>query len=91
MCRTLRTGWNYYLASHREACLKAVKDEKPYLLIVAFPCSVWSPLMRLVKLDHVRRLRARDKILVTFAAELARIQAESGRHFLIENPDGSAA
>ena len=42
---TLRTGWNFYLAADREACLNKVRETRPFLLILAFPCSVWSAIM----------------------------------------------
>ena len=89
--KTLRTGWNFYLESHRKACLEQVKKDKPFLLALAFPCSVWPSPMRLVPAVHVQRLRLRDRVLVEFAAELAKLKVEAGRHLLIENPDQSAA
>ena len=60
-------------------------------MALAFPCSVWSSIMQLVPTANVQRLRRRDRVLVEFAAELAKLQVEARRHFLIENPDQSAA
>ena len=59
--------------------------------MIAFPCSVWSQLMSLSLRTPLQRLRDQDRFLVDFAVDLALEQLRGGRHFVIENPLGSAA
>lgn len=88
---TLGSGWDFKDSRHREAAIKLIKKIKPFSLIIAFPCGVWSPLQNLSPgLDlEARRVEAKD--LVIFALTLAKLQMAGKRHFLIENPLPSAA
>ena len=89
---TLNTGWDFRLRSHRLRALDIVRWDEPYFLVIAFPCGPWSPLQNLsTPRDRLQQLRAAARPLVNFAARLAREQLEGGRHFVIENPFGSAA
>ena len=60
--------------------------EKPYLLALAFPCGPWSALMRLNPSKDLALRRAEGRVLIKFAIELAELQLQHGRHFLLENP-----
>ena len=89
---TLNTGWDFRLRSHRLRALDIVRRDEPYFLLIAFPCGPWSPFQNLsTPRDRLQQLRAAARPLVNFAARLAREQLERGRHFVIENPFGSAA
>ena len=44
---SLETGWSFLKAADRRAAKEVVTREKPYLLALAFPCGLWSALMRL--------------------------------------------
>ena len=68
-----------------------MRRDQPYFLVIAFPCSVWSQLMSLNPRTPLQRLRDQDRVLLDFAVDLALEQMRGGRHFVIENPLGSAA
>jgi transposase InsO family protein len=88
---TLGTGWNFLEASDRARAIKWIKFNKPYLVVLAFPCNPWSVLLNLNANVDVQRLRDEALVLVEFAIEVALLQLNAGRHFLLENPLTSAA
>ena len=88
---TLSTGWNFLDKQHREKARDEVKRTKPYAVILAFPCNVWSQLLHLNSRVDIEGLRQKARVLVEFAIEIALIQLQQGRHFLMENPWQSAA
>ena len=83
---SLETGWNFLKAADRKAAKEVVMKEKPYLLALAFPCGPWSALMRLNPSKDLALRRAEGRVLIKFAIELAELQPQHGRHFLLENP-----
>ncbi|CAK9029844.1 unnamed protein product, partial [Durusdinium trenchii] len=90
---SLDNGWNFLLRRHREAAIEKVKTEKPFCVVLAFPCGPFSPLQFLNKKGHrswPARLHA-GRILMKFALEIARIQMSEGRHCILENPKPSLA
>ena len=89
--KTLKLGYDFYRKSDRDRALREIDTEKPFMAVIAFPCSPWSNLMNLNPGPHVERLRRRDRLLVNFAVEVARRQLAAGRHFVVENPNSSAA
>ena len=88
---SLETGWNFLLPEHRERAKEVVREEKPFFLMIAFPCNPWSALLRLNSAVDLERIRADGLVLVKFSLELAEIQIEGGRHYALENPLTSEA
>ena len=90
---SLETGWNFLLQEHRDLARKRVVKEKPFLLVLAFPCGPFSPLQHLnARGRRTWPQRLEDgRTLMRFALELATLQLEGGRHCLLENPKPSAA
>jgi hypothetical protein len=88
---SLETGWNFLNVLDRKAALRQIDKEKPFLVVLAFPCGPWSALMRLNPSKNLEQLRAEGRVLIQFALDLARLQAKNGRHFLLENPGTSEA
>jgi transposase InsO family protein len=88
---TLHTGWDFRNKSSRVQALKWIRENKPYAVILAFPCGPWSTLMHLNDKTNIQKLRGEAKELVLFAIEVAKLQLSQNCHFLIENPQGSAA
>ncbi len=88
---TLHSGWDFRIDEHRRMAKKAVLRTKPYVLILAFPCGPWSPLLNLNPPKDLEALRAEALVLVEFAIELAMVQLAHGRHYVLENPLPSAA
>ena len=88
---SLETGFDFLREDHRIRAKEMVKKEKPFFLVIAFPCNPWSALLRLNKAVDLNRLRGDGLILVRFAIELAELQLAGGRHYLLENPRTSEA
>ena len=83
---SLETGWDFRRLADRKAGRLVVEKEKPYLLVLAFPCGPWSALMRLNPAHDLDARRAEGIKLIKYAIELAELQLAQGRHFLLENP-----
>lgn len=88
--------YDFYKNEDQQRCHGQVKKKKPYCLVVAFPCTVWSPLQRIgrnqqAKVDRLRKRRTAERRLVRFSVEMARSQLAKGKHFVIENPAPSLA
>ena len=79
---SLENGWNFLREDHREKALKIVREEKPFCLVLAFPCGPFSPLQRLnAKSRDTLEARQEDGlVLMRFAIQLAREQINNGRH-----------
>ncbi|CAK9110253.1 unnamed protein product [Durusdinium trenchii] len=88
---TLSSGWDFRLEHHRKKGILKVKETKPYLVILAFPCGPWSQLQALNPAHDLQRMREEALILVQFAIEVAQLQLRGKRHYLMENPRGSLA
>ena len=94
---TLKTGYDLLRPQHRKLAVAYLHENRPFCLMIAFPCSVWSALSHLTAgRDPNRRAqliarRKREKILVEFAAERAMDQILHGCHFIMENPATSCA
>eukprot|EP00435_Cladocopium_sp_Y103_P052715 s994_g16.t1 len=86
---SLETGWDFMKALDRRAAYAKVKKEKPYFLVLAYPCGPWSPLQRLNPAADLPEKREAHRDLIRFALSLARLQLRNGRHFILENPLGS--
>ena len=90
---SLENGWNFLDPSHREKARLLVRKEKPFCLVLAFPCGPFSPLQHLNPLGQATldERQANGRILMNFAIELAEEQLAAGRHCLLENPLPSLA
>ncbi|CAK9110913.1 unnamed protein product [Durusdinium trenchii] len=88
---TLSSGWDFRLEHHRKKGILKVKETKPYLVILAFPCGPWSQLQALNPAHDLQRMREEALILAQFAIEVAQLQLRGKRHYLMENPRGSLA
>ena len=86
---SLESGWDFMKALDRRAAYAKVKREKPYFLVLAYPCGPWSPLQRLNPAADLPEKREAHRELIRFALSLARLQLRNGRHFILENPVGS--
>ena len=68
----------------------AIKKYKPWAIIMGLDCRLWSifneNLNYSERKELLSELRDDEKQLVRFACELALLQHQAGRFFLIENP-----
>ena len=78
---TLASGWDFSHKSHRQAALQKLRKEKPYAVILAFPCGAWSPLHFLNPPLDLSERRAVGEELIQFALEVADLQTKGGRHY----------
>ena len=90
---SLDNGWNFLLAEHRSRAMKVLEEEKPYCVVLAFPCGPFSPLQYLNTrgLTSLDQRQADGLVLMEFAIEVAKLQMKGGRHFIMENPLPSLA
>lgn len=73
-----------------------IKEQKPRLLIVSYPCTYWSSLAatNYVTPQQKRRLsklRKADEVFLELCEELFNIMVEQGGDILLENPLASAS
>ena len=90
---SLENGWNFLREDHREKALQIVREEKPFCLVLAFPCGPFSPLQRLNSKgqETLDARQADGLVLMRFAIQLAQEQINNGRHCILENPRPSQA
>ena len=90
---SLESGWNFLNREHRRKAYHKVMEEKPFCLVLAFPCGGFSPLQRLNGKFPERRALRREvaRELMSFALQLAELQIREGRHCVLENPKPSEA
>ena len=82
---SLETGYDLRTPSGRAKMWKLVEKEQPDLLVLAFPCTAWSPLQQFHKDQAaVAQKRQADRVFVRLAAELAEFQEQQGKLFVIE-------
>ena len=86
---SLETGFDLKQPRAQREVLHRVQAEKPFLIVMAFPCELWSSLQYLRKDQET--LREDERQLLKFVKVVCRMQRLAGRHFLLENPAGSAA
>lgn len=90
---SLESGWDFLKKSHCDKAVQRIKTEKPYCLVLAFPCGGFSPLQRLNWRYPERRAlrRALARKLMKFAIRLVKVQLQAGRHVIMESPKPSEA
>lgn len=83
---TLSTGWNFLKATDRQKALELLRRLKPYVVMLAFPCGPWSPLMFLNPAEDLAEKREQGLVLIKFAIQAAELQLRDHRHYVTENP-----
>ena len=73
--------------------MRSLEDEAPELIVLAFPCRLWSALQNLRRGDPsiLAGLREKEMVLLEFVDKVCRKQMKTGRMFLLENPLTSMA
>jgi hypothetical protein len=85
-------GYDLVSPGGHQLVQRVLQEHRPYLVVVAFPCRIWSSLMNLSKNDAYLKLRRGiGKRTLKLVCWLARQQHQMGRYYLIENPANSAA
>ena len=94
---TLSTGYDLTTEECQERAKDALFMVRPFLTVMAFPCTVWSPLQHLGRnrdahrQRQLRKWRRTQKKLVNWVVTTALGLHNVGYYFLIENPSLSAA
>ena len=85
----LNNGFDLTRPEDQATVMRAVRSLRPLLLLVAWPCTVWSVMNENCnyshRLDDLEKLREEQRVLVRFGVELCREQLKHGRLFLGEN------
>ena len=74
--------YDFYKAEDREEAIRTVCIEQPFGIILAFPCTVWSPLQNLTLskmkggayAKRLKRRRLRDRVLIRHVVRMALLQ-----------------
>lgn len=86
----IRFGHDLRLRSQRRAALQILKDLKPRLAVVEWPCTPWSILQDNVNYRDdpvaLEERREKDRPFLQFTNEVFRSQVSRGDHALGENP-----
>ena len=88
--------WNLLQEKDRKEALEYIDREDPDLLVLAWPCTVWSTLQTLGKkteeqLQRLAERRQEQRILLDFCFEASKRQRSRGGALLGENPWTSKA
>ena len=89
-------NWNLLRVDHQEEALRYLNEFDPDLLVLAWPCTVWSPLQNLsaVTRQRIQKLiekRREQRRLLAWTAEAVRDQRARAGLVLGENPWSSKA
>ena len=85
-------GQDLRLAGVQRWVLDKLRELKPKLVILVFPCTHWSTIMNMMKdREKLGRWRTEDEVFLNFVEEVVLVQKEHGGHWIIENPRSSAA
>ncbi|CAK9092423.1 UbiA prenyltransferase domain-containing protein 1, partial [Durusdinium trenchii] len=88
----LNFGQDFKHPQTRQMIIGMVKKFRPWKLIMGISCVLWNLFNENLNYPSperqalLQRLREEEYVLVEFAAQLAWLQMEEGRLFLIENP-----
>ena len=91
---SLEFGHDLKDAAVRRQVLASLKTHKPLLVILAFPCTLWSRLQQCRRSDSAWKLedlRADERQLLDFVRVVCEFQRRHGGLYLLENPRTSLA
>jgi hypothetical protein len=83
------TGWCLLLSHHRQRIKELFLIHRPRLIMGAPVCSPWSNSCTTLDPAVKALVRAEQLIALNFFLELCQLQAESGKAFVIEQPQAS--
>lgn len=88
----LLDGYDLLTRPGRRLLFQTLKWRRPYLVVVAFDCRIWSLLTNMspdVDWSHLRDSVGRATLHLVLA--ICQYQCQHGRYYLVENPGTSAA
>ena len=82
--------WDFSVTSNQKKAMKRWEEERPWLLVVSPPCTMFSTLQNLTlekrDADEVRKQLKEAVKHLTFAVYMCLKQAAEGRKFMFEHP-----
>ena len=92
----LEYGADLTRPAEREDLLDSIRETRPRLVIIEFPCTLWSSLSRMnyrgsSGRQRLEGLRREQRPFLQLTADIAHLQREAGDDFLVENPQNSEA
>ena len=89
-----RRSWELTNQKDQQETIKRLKRDKPILLSISPPCTLYSPLQNLNPRKGSREWQQRFREaqeMLRFAMVLAKIQVDEGRYFVFEHPAGATS
>ena len=86
----LRTGFDLLKVEGRKRAMEAIERQQPSVVFLAPVCAPWSQMTNINDRDAREEKRRKYMPMVEFCIQVAIYQLRNGRHFIIENPAGSA-
>ena len=88
----ITTGWDLMKTGERRRCMQWIRQNKPEVIVVSPPRTAFSKLQSLnIWSEKQARAFWIGSKLLKFAAEIAKEQAQDGRHFIFEHPASAAS
>lgn len=85
----IRDGWDLASVDGQDKLFATIDRLKRKLVVMGFPCMPWCSFRR--RPDALRAIQNSDRPLLRLVRDTARMQAQSGRYFVVENPPTSQA
>lgn len=85
-------GYDLLTKEGEELLFRVLREHKPFLLMIAFDCRIWSLMTNMspwLDWDQIRSTVGRKTLRLI--ARACKFQHDAGRYFLVENPAGSLA
>ena len=85
-------GYDILKGPGKSLCDRVLREHRPYLVLLAFDCRIWSPLNNLNVSPHLQQARREvGRLTLKRVVAWCLHQHRAGRYYLVENPGGSLA
>ena len=85
-------GYDILKGPGKSLCDRVLQEHRPYLVLLAFDCRIWSPLNNLNVSPHLQQARWKvGRLTLKRVVAWCMRQHRAGRYYLVENPGGSSA
>ena len=86
----LRTGFDILKVEGRKRAMEIIERQEPSVVFMAPECAPWSQMTNINDRNLRDEKRSKYMPMVEFCVQVAIYQLKRGRHFIMENPQGSA-
>ena len=87
-------GQDLRVREQRRAVMEAIRKYKPRLVVIQFPCTMWSVLQNCTRREDpsiLEGLRQADRPFLNFTRDIFNEQTSRGDHAMAENPSSAAS